>query len=71
MSEDLCCTCGKAGTRLDSAYTLGPTQFTDSYCGWCGVTWGRYVKPIADEGRKKAKPTIAKANRDEMLRFGR
>ncbi len=46
MSEP-CRTCGKAA-RIDAPYMLGETEFKDAYCGFCGVNWGAFVKPIAD-----------------------
>ena len=69
--SDHCRTCGKEGSRIDAPYYINQEEFTDSYCGWCGVKWGSYVEAIkeANEPRRK-RPRLITTNHG-FTRIGR
>jgi hypothetical protein len=57
---EFCKTCGKENSRIDAAFVAGEQQFTDSYCGWCGVKWGSYVEWIREANQPKRKRRLVK-----------
>jgi hypothetical protein len=68
--SDHCRTCGKEGTRIDAPFYINQDEFTDSYCGWCGVKWGSFVEAVAEAAHpRRRKPRLVKVDHG-FSRFG-